>query len=65
MHISDGWLTNRICGDWLSAIARRCPNLQELLFIGVNPTAVSLGLIANSCRKLNRLHPGSQRDHWR
>ncbi|PKA63559.1 F-box protein [Apostasia shenzhenica] len=54
LHI-DGWKTNRI-GDWgLMAVARRCPNLQELVLIGVNPTPVSLDVIASSCRNLERL----------
>ncbi|MQM20788.1 hypothetical protein Taro_053817 [Colocasia esculenta] len=54
IHI-DGWKTNRIGDEGLAAVARRCPNLQELVLIGVNPTAVSLGLIAGNCRNLERL----------
>uniref|UniRef100_A0A1D1Y6R0 F-box protein At1g47056 n=1 Tax=Anthurium amnicola TaxID=1678845 RepID=A0A1D1Y6R0_9ARAE len=54
IHI-DGWKTNRIGDVGLAAIARRCPNLQELVLIGVNPTVTSLGLIAGSCRNLERL----------
>ncbi|KAM0942743.1 putative F-box domain, leucine-rich repeat domain superfamily, F-box-like domain superfamily [Dioscorea sansibarensis] len=54
IHI-DGWKTNRIGDEGLMAVARRCPNLQELVLIGVNPTARSLGLIASNCRNLERL----------
>ncbi|CAA6672588.1 unnamed protein product [Spirodela intermedia] len=46
---------NRIGDEGLAAVARRCPNLQELVLIGVNPTAQSLGLIAGNCRNLERL----------
>ncbi|WOK92618.1 hypothetical protein Cni_G01309 [Canna indica] len=54
VHI-DGWKTNRIGDDGLIVVARQCPNLQELVLIGVNPTARSLGLIASNCRNLERL----------
>lgn len=54
IHI-DGWKTNRIGDNGLSAVARRCPNLQELVLIGVNPTALSLALIAENCKNLERL----------
>ncbi|KAJ0989484.1 hypothetical protein J5N97_007840 [Dioscorea zingiberensis] len=54
IHI-DGWKTNRIGDEGLMAVARRCPNLQELVLIGVNPTARSLGMIASNCRNLERL----------
>ncbi|XP_010943193.1 F-box protein At1g47056 [Elaeis guineensis] len=54
IHI-DGWKTNRIGDEGLMAVARRCPNLQELVLIGVNPTTLSLGLIASNCRNLERL----------
>ncbi|PIA27134.1 hypothetical protein AQUCO_08300075v1 [Aquilegia coerulea] len=53
LHI-DGWKTNRIGDEGLMAIAKRCPNLQELVLIGVNPTNVSLGHLGN-CRNLERL----------
>ncbi|KAK7309187.1 hypothetical protein RJT34_05721 [Clitoria ternatea] len=54
VHI-DGWRTNRIGDDGLIAIAKHCPNLQELVLIGVYPTSVSLALIASNCRNLERL----------
>ncbi|KAG0493375.1 hypothetical protein HPP92_004369 [Vanilla planifolia] len=54
IHI-DGWKTNRIGDAGLMAVARRCPNLQELVLIGVNPTSLSLELIASNCRNLERL----------
>ncbi|KAF9601796.1 hypothetical protein IFM89_023327 [Coptis chinensis] len=54
LHI-DGWKTNRIGDEGLIAIARRCPNLQELVLIGVNPTSLSLGLLAANCQNLERL----------
>ncbi|KAL5714032.1 putative VIER F-box protein 1 [Ranunculus cassubicifolius] len=54
LHI-DGWKTNRIGDEGLIAIARRCPKLQELVLIGVNPTSLSLGLLAANCQNLERL----------
>ncbi|XP_072963480.1 F-box protein At1g47056-like [Typha angustifolia] len=54
IHI-DGWKTNRIGDEGLIVVARRCSNLQELVLIGVNPTARSLELIATNCRNLERL----------
>ncbi|CAL9073970.1 unnamed protein product [Musa acuminata var. zebrina] len=54
IHI-DGWKTNRIGDEGLIIVARQCPNLQELVLIGVNPTARSLGLIASNCHNLERL----------
>ncbi|XP_072969909.1 F-box protein At1g47056-like [Typha angustifolia] len=54
IHI-DGWKTNRIGDLGLIAIANKCLNLQELVLIGVNPTAVSLKLIATNCSNLERL----------
>ncbi|THU62304.1 hypothetical protein C4D60_Mb01t03720 [Musa balbisiana] len=54
VHI-DGWKTNRIGDEGLIVVAKQCPNLQELVLIGVNPTARSLGLIASNCRNLERL----------
>lgn len=32
-----------------------CPNLQELVLIGLNPTRISLELIAANCQNLERL----------
>ncbi|KAG6492387.1 F-box protein At1g47056-like [Zingiber officinale] len=54
IHI-DGWRMNRIGDYGLMAIAKGCPELQELVLIGVNPTVQSVELIASSCRDLERL----------
>lgn len=54
----NGWRKSRTGSDWLSAIARGCPNLQELVLVGVNPTLESLGLVTSSCRKVKRLTLG-------
>ncbi|GAB2282649.1 Putative VIER F-box protein 2 [Dionaea muscipula] len=54
VHI-DGWRTNRIGDEALSALGTNCGNLQELVLIGLNPTASSLEVIASSCRNLERL----------
>ncbi|KAF7809861.1 F-box protein SKIP2 [Senna tora] len=54
LHI-DGWRTNRIGDDGLIAVAKHCPNLQELVLIGIYPTSLSLTAIASNCRSLERL----------
>lgn len=54
LHI-DGWKTNRISDDGLIAVATNCPNLQELVLIGVNPTRLSLEKLATNCPNLERL----------
>ncbi|PIN13512.1 Leucine rich repeat protein [Handroanthus impetiginosus] len=54
LHI-DGWKTNRISDDGLIAVATNCPNLQELVLIGVNPTQLSLDKLATNCQNLERL----------
>jgi hypothetical protein len=54
LHV-DGWKTNRIGDDGLSAVAKYCPNLQELVLIGVNPTKISVELLASNCQNLERL----------
>lgn len=51
----DSWRTNRIGDEGLIAIAKQCLNLQELVLIGMNPTVLSLALIASNCQKLERL----------
>ncbi|KAK9949010.1 hypothetical protein M0R45_004558 [Rubus argutus] len=53
LHI-DGWRTNRIGDEGLIAIATDCPNIQELVLIGVNPTSLSLTAIASNCKRLER-----------
>ncbi|KAK6938650.1 F-box domain [Dillenia turbinata] len=54
LHI-DGWKANRIGDEGLIAVAKYCPNLQELVLIGVNPTHVSLEQLASNCKNLERL----------
>ncbi|KAF7017243.1 hypothetical protein CFC21_030714 [Triticum aestivum] len=54
LHI-DGWRTNRIGDCGLMAVARGCPDLQELVLIGVNPTVQSLRMLGEHCRALERL----------
>lgn len=54
LHI-DGWKTNRISDEGLIAVAKHCPNLLELVLIGVNPTCVSIERLATNCRSLERL----------
>ncbi|XP_022775156.1 F-box protein SKIP2-like [Durio zibethinus] len=54
LHV-DGWRTNRIGDEGLVALAKHCPNLQELVLIGVNATHLSLAAIACNCSKLERL----------
>jgi hypothetical protein len=54
LHI-DGWRTNRIGDFGLMAVARGCTELQELVLIGVNPTVLSLRMLGEHCRALERL----------
>ncbi|XP_031253609.1 F-box protein SKIP2 [Pistacia vera] len=54
LHI-DGWRSNKIGDEALIAVAKHCPNLQELVLIGVNATHLSLTAIACNCSKLERL----------
>lgn len=54
LHI-DGWKANRIGDEGLITVARSCPNLQELVLIGVNPTKLSLEVLASNCLNLERL----------
>ncbi|OMP01922.1 hypothetical protein COLO4_11476 [Corchorus olitorius] len=54
LHV-DGWRTKRIGDEGLVAVAKHCPNLQELVLIGVNATHLSLAAIACNCLKLERL----------
>ncbi|XP_074295322.1 F-box protein At1g47056-like [Silene latifolia] len=54
VHI-DGWRTNRIGDEGLSALGKNCGNLQELVLIGINPTTLSLGVISGNCKGLERL----------
>ncbi|KAL1567833.1 putative VIER F-box protein 2 [Salvia divinorum] len=54
LHI-DGWRTNRIGDEGLTAIAKNSTNLVELVLIGVNPTMASLTAVASNCLNLERL----------
>ncbi|XP_043713203.1 F-box protein At1g47056-like [Telopea speciosissima] len=45
----------KIGDEGLTAIAKRCPNLEELVLSGVNPTCLSLGVVATNCQNLERL----------
>ncbi|XP_020234164.1 F-box protein At1g47056-like [Cajanus cajan] len=54
LHI-DGWKANRIGDEGLIAVAKGCPNLLELVLIGVNPTKASLEMLASNCQNLERL----------
>ncbi|MBA0693467.1 hypothetical protein Goari_003839 [Gossypium aridum] len=54
LHI-DGWKANRIGDHGLIAVAKSCSNLQELVLIGVNPTKLSLEMLASNCQNLERL----------
>ncbi|KAJ8772885.1 hypothetical protein K2173_028062 [Erythroxylum novogranatense] len=54
LHI-DGWKANRIGDEGLVAVSKNCPNLQELVLIGVNPTKISLEMLASNCQNLERL----------
>ncbi|KAK7310802.1 hypothetical protein RJT34_08537 [Clitoria ternatea] len=54
LHI-DGWKANRIGDEGLIAVAKGCPNLLELVLIGVNPTKASLEVLASNCQNLERL----------
>lgn len=54
LHI-DGWKANLIGDEGLVAVARFCSQLQELVLIGVNPTTLSLGMLAAKCLNLERL----------
>lgn len=54
LHI-DGLKLNRIGDNGLIAVAKHCPNLQELVLIGVNPTESSLDLLGSNCSTLERL----------
>lgn len=54
LHI-DGWKSNRVGDEGLISVAKSCPNLQELVLIGVNPTKASLETLATNCPNLERL----------
>eukprot|EP00249_Psilotum_nudum_P019317 c27191_g1_i1 orf=322-1800(+) len=54
LHL-DGWKSNRIGDNGLISVAWKCKDLQELVLIGINATAASLGLMAANCLRLERL----------
>ncbi|GFS35222.1 VIER F-box protein 1 [Actinidia rufa] len=43
------------CDDGLIAVAKNCPNLQELVLTGVNPTTSSMEILGINCQNLERL----------
>ncbi|XP_043689379.1 F-box protein At1g47056-like [Telopea speciosissima] len=50
------WRARYGIGDGgLTAIAKRCHDLEELIIFGANPTSLSLGLLAANCQNLERL----------
>lgn len=54
LHV-DGWKSSRIGDEGLLALATKCRDLQEVVLIGINATATSLGLMASNCLGLERL----------
>ncbi|XP_048627984.1 F-box protein At1g47056-like isoform X2 [Brassica napus] len=56
LHI-DGWKANLIGDEGLVAVAKFCSKLQELVLIGVNPTTLSLAMLAvkSKCPSLRKL----------
>ncbi|KAE8674723.1 putative Mannose-P-dolichol utilization defect 1 protein [Hibiscus syriacus] len=54
LHI-DGWKANRIGDQGLIAVANSCLNLRGLVLIGVNPTNISLEMLASNCQNLEWL----------
>ncbi|CAH2035813.1 unnamed protein product [Thlaspi arvense] len=54
LHI-DGWKANLIGDEGLLSVAKFSSKLQELVLIGVNPTTLSLGILAEKCQSLERL----------
>lgn len=54
LHI-DGWKINRIGDEGLMAVSKQCPDLQELVLIGVHVTHFSMAAIAANCQRLERL----------
>jgi len=54
LHI-DGWNINRIGDEGLIAVAKQCPELQELVLICVHVTHLSMAAIAVNCQRLERL----------
>ncbi|XP_010549251.1 PREDICTED: F-box protein At1g47056-like [Tarenaya hassleriana] len=51
----DGWRTTLIGDEGLVAVAEFCPQLQELVLIGLNPTKTSLKPLSAKCRNLEKL----------
>ncbi|XP_043713212.1 F-box protein At1g47056-like [Telopea speciosissima] len=57
LHI-DGWKFYNIGDEGLIAIAKGCPNLEELVLFGINLTFLSLSLLGANCQNLERLAVG-------
>ncbi|KAF3792052.1 F-box protein [Nymphaea thermarum] len=51
----DGWRMNRIGDVSLTGLAKNCRNLKELVLVGLNPTASSLGELGEGCPGVERL----------
>ncbi|CAN6448633.1 unnamed protein product [Victoria cruziana] len=51
----DGWRMNRIGDVGLTGLAKNCRNLKELVLVGLNPTASSLGELGEGCPGVERL----------
>ncbi|KAK4751442.1 hypothetical protein SAY87_004924 [Trapa incisa] len=54
LHI-DGGRETRIGDGGLIAVSKHCPNMQELVLIGVDLTKQSLDMLASNCQNLERL----------
>eukprot|EP00252_Welwitschia_mirabilis_P000667 TRINITY_DN10640_c0_g1_i1.p1 TRINITY_DN10640_c0_g1~~TRINITY_DN10640_c0_g1_i1.p1 ORF type:complete len:491 (-),score=34.36 TRINITY_DN10640_c0_g1_i1:84-1556(-) len=54
LHVN-GCRKNKIGDDGLIMIAKNCPNLKELVLVGVNVTVQSLDMLASNCSVLERL----------
>ncbi|EFJ28320.1 hypothetical protein SELMODRAFT_63069, partial [Selaginella moellendorffii] len=54
LHV-DGCFTGRIGDKGLLAVGERCPELKELVLIGVSVTSNSLGIVFTNCMGLERL----------
>ncbi|TKY75030.1 F-box protein [Spatholobus suberectus] len=50
-----GWGPHNIGDESLMAVAKCCPNLQQLVLIGMNPSKACLEMLASNCRSLEQL----------
>ncbi|XP_043713211.1 F-box protein At1g47056-like [Telopea speciosissima] len=58
LHIRGRKVNINIGDEGLIAIAKGCPNLEELVLCGINFTYLSLSLLATNCQNLERLAVG-------